>query len=399
MIPQKMIAGGRSGSAIREIAAFGAARAAEVGEENVFNFTIGSPSVPPPAAVTESFGRLLRTMEPAQLHGYAPAPGIPAVREKLAQRLNERFGAHYRADDLYLTSGASSALAILAKALLSPGDEAVALAPYFMDYRAYVEDQGAALREAPCQPGRFQPDLAALAAAITEKTAFVIVNSPNNPSGAVLGEASLRALAALLEERQQRYGHAIYLIADEPYRELVYGGAAAPFTPLFYRNTIYCYSFSKSLSLAGERIGYLALAPELTDYDDVRAAVAGAARVLGYICVPPLFQYLAAECGDLTADLSVYGENRRLLTEALRGMGFACAEPEGAFYLFLRSPEEDDRAFCRRAMAYDLLFVPGSEFGCPGYVRIAYCVDTDRIRRSLPLFRRLAAEYGLTPDA
>lgn len=399
MISRKMIDGGRSGSSIREIAAFGAARAEVVGAENVFDFTIGSPSVPPPAAATEGMIRLLREMEPSQLHGYAPAAGIPAVREALARDLNGRFGGHYRADDLYLTCGASSALAILAKALLSPGDEVVVLAPYFMDYRVYAEDQGARLIEVPCLTDSFQPDLTALAAALTERTALVIVNSPNNPSGAVLGAESLRAIAALLEARRRESGHAIYLIADEPYRELVYGDAAAPFTPLFYDDTIYCYSFSKSLSLAGERIGFLALSPELTDYDDARAAIFGAARALGYICVPPLFQYLAAACVGQTADLSVYQSNRALLTAALGEMGFSFAAPQGAFYLFLRSPEADDRAFCRRAMAHDVLLVPGSDFGCAGYARLAYCVPPERIRRSLPLFRRLAAEYGLTDNA
>lgn len=395
MISQKMIAGGRSGSSIREIAAYGAKRAAVVGAENVFNFTIGSPSVAPPPSVHACMERLLRTMPASELHTYAPASGIASVRQKMADYLNETFGAHYRANDIYMTSGASSALAILAKALLSPGDEVLAPAPYFLDYRVYAEDQGAALIEVPCLPETFQIDLAAVEAAITDRTAAIIINTPNNPSGAVMDEASLTALAALLTRKSREIGHAIYLIADEPYRELVYDGVTVPFTPAYYQDTIYCYSFSKSLSLPGERIGFIALSPELTDYDDARSAVFGAARVLGYICVPPLFQYVAAECVGETADLSVYAENRDLLYHALTEMGYSCVKPEGAFYLFLRSPEADDSAFCRRCMEHDLLMVPGSDFGCGGYARIAYCVTKEQIERSLPVFRKVAEEYGL----
>ncbi len=395
MIPRRMVESGHKGSTIREMAAYGAARAAVVGEENVFNFTIGTPSVDPPKEVIDCMERLLRTMPSSLLHAYVPEPGIASVREKLAAYLKETYGAPYRAEDLFLTSGSSSALAILAKALLSPGDEVMVLAPYFLDYRTYIYDRDAVLVEVPCEKDTFRLDLAAIEAALTEKTAAIILNTPNNPTGVVLGDGELRAFADLLRRKEEEYGHAIYLIADEPYRELVYDGVDVPFTPHYYNNTIYCYSFSKSLSLPGERIGFIALNPEMTDYGDARSAVYGAGRALGYVCMPPLFQYMVAECVGLTSDFSVYRENRDLLYEGLTGAGFSCVKPEGAFYLFLRSPEEDDRAFCRRCMEHDLLMVPGSDFGCSGYARIAYCVSREQVERSLPVFRRIAEEYGL----
>ncbi|MGM9619502.1 MAG: pyridoxal phosphate-dependent aminotransferase [Oscillospiraceae bacterium] len=394
MISEKMTQWGGGGGAIRVLAEYGARRAAEIGAENVFNLTIGNPSVEPPACVIESMERLQRTVPPEVLHAYAPAPGLASVRQSMADYLNRSFGWDYRAEDIYMTSGSSAALSILMRALLSAGDEALTLTPYFPEYRLYVESVGAVLTEAPSDPDTFQIDLKAVEAALTEKTAVMIVNSPNNPSGVVLSEESLRALAALLEEKARVYGHPIYIVSDEPYRDLVYG-VEVPFLPRIYRNTVCCYSFSKALSMPGERIGFLSLPPELEDYERVRLAVFGSARTMGYLCIPPLYQLAAAECIGSTSDLSGYVENRNCLYDALQEMGYTCVRPDGAFYIFLRSPEPDAGAFCQRAMKKDLLMVPGDEFGCPGYVRIAYCVPKERIERSLPVFRALAEEYGL----
>ena len=393
MIPQAMIDAGNAGSTIREIAEHGAQRARVIGPENVFSFAIGNPSVPAPACVQETIERLLRTMDPAVLHAYAPAPGLESVRQKIADYLKSSFGVPYTAGDLYMTHGASSALAILPKALLLRGEEAVTLTPYFPEYKAYVEAAGGVLTEVPSDPETFQLDLPALGRAVTPNTKFVLLNSPNNPSGVVLSRESLVDLTGMLTARQKEYGHPIYIVADEPYRELVYGGLEVTFIPALYRNTIYCYSFSKALSLPGERVGYIALHPDLDDYKNVRAAIYGAARVLGYICASTLFQLVAAECLGKTADISVYEKNRDLLYSSLTELGYRCIHPDGAFYLFVKSPEPDARAFCRRALGYELLFVPGDDFGCPGYVRIAYCVPRERIERAMPAFRALAESY------
>ena len=304
MISKQMIDWGESGCSIREIAAYGERRAAEIGPENVYNFAIGNPSIDPPDCVQEAVERLLHTVPPTQLHAYAPAPGMASVREKVAAYLTDTFGEVYRAQDIYMTDGASSALAILTRALMGPGDEAIVFAPYFPEYAVYAEAAGGSVRVVPCRADTFALDLDALAAAVTEKTALLILNSPNNPSGVVVSRPELEALAALLREKQARYGHPIYIIADEPYRELIYG--------------------------------------------------------------------------------------------ALTDMGYTCARPDGAFYLFLKSPEPDARAFCRRAMDYDILLVPGDDFGCPGYARLAYCVARSQLERSLPAFRKLAGSYGLT---
>lgn len=294
-----------------------------------------------------------------------------------------------------MTDGASAALSILAHALLCPGDEAVTLSPFFSEYRVFVEHAGGVLRVVPGLPGTFQPDLPAIEAAISEKTAIFLLNSPNNPSGVVLSRESLTALCALLERKQKEYGHPIYIVADEPYRELVYGGVEVAFLPAMYANTVYCYSFSKSMSLPGERVGFLALSPRAEDHDRVMAAVAGAYRTQGYICVSSLFQRVAAQCIGQTADISAYEANRDLIYSGLQKLGFRCVHPDGAFYLFVQSPEPDARAFCQRAMEYDLLMVPGDDFECPGYVRLAYCVSRDMLERSLPVFEKLAKSYRL----
>lgn len=395
MIPEKYIAWGNAGSTIRELAAYGAQRAKIVGRENVYDFTIGSPSIAPPKALLDTLERFCSSFDPTQLHTYAPAPGIESVREKIAQNLNKNFGSNYDSGDIYMTHGASSALALACAVLLSKGDEALVVAPYFPEYRIYIEQAGAVMTEVLCDLESFQMDIDAFAAKITEKTALVIINSPNNPSGVVLSEDSVKAIARVLNEKQAQYGHPIYVLADEPYRELVYGGVEVPFIPNFYNNAIYCYSFSKSVSLPGERIGYIALPKAMEDYANVKAAIYGGGRALGYVCVSPMFQLAIAENLGEISDISVYDENRTLIYESLREMGYHCIKPDGAFYLFIKTPGGDANAFCRKAMEKDLLIVPGDDFGCPGFARLAYCVPLSRIKNSLPAFKWLAEQYGL----
>ena len=394
MIPNKYITWGNSGAIIRELAAYGAQRAKVVGPENVYDFTIGSPSIEPPKKFLDTVDELMKTVSPIELHTYAPAAGLESVRNAVAGYLADSFGVEYSPDDIYMTHGASSALAIILAALLSEGEDALVLAPYFPEYRIYVEQAGGKLIEVPCDAD-FQTDLDALEKRLTPKTSVLIINSPNNPSGAVLSESSVKAISELLNRKAAEYGHPIYIVADEPYRELVYGDIEVPFIPAFYDNTIYCYSFSKSLSLPGERIGYLAVSPKAEAHDDIRAAVNGAGRALGYVCVSTMFQLAAAQCLGVTVDISKYDENRLLAYTALKDMGFICVKPDGAFYLFIKAPDGDSQGFCRKAMEKDILLVPGDAFGCPGYPRLAYCVSNEKIRRSLPAFKALAEEYGL----
>ena len=397
MIPETVLRWGGGGSVIRELSAYGARRAREVGEENVFDFAIGSPSADPPAALHDAMRRLMETVPPAELHTYVPAPGLPPVRAKVADFLNASFSMAYRPEDICLTDGASSALALVARALLSPGEEIVIPTPAFPEYWVYVESVGGVVKPVPCLPESFRLDLAALEAAITPKTVLVLLNSPNNPSGAVYPRGDLEVLTAMLKRRERELGHPIYLLADEPYRELVYGGAEVPFLPALYPDTLYCYSFSKSLSIPGERVGFLAFHPEMAERDRLFDAVQGAMRMTGYLCVSPLFQLAAAECLGVTADISVYERNRDLICSGLRELGYRFPEPRGAFYLLLQAPEGDGQAFSRRCMAEDVLLVPGEEFFCPGYVRLAYCVPEERLRRSLPAFRRIAESCGILP--
>ena len=395
MIDKQLVTWGSSGNIIREIAEYGAEQAKKVGAENVYNFTIGSPSIDPPAVVHETMQRLVDTVPAWQLHTYAPAPGIPAVREKVARYLTETFGVRYRMQDVIITCGTSTGLAVLTRVLLSGGGRAMTFTPYFMDYRYYAESVGSALTECPTDPDTFQLDLAAAERSLTPDTVMLILNSPNNPSGVVLRREGLEALAALLERKQREYGHPIYIVADEPYRELVYDGEEVAYLPSLYRNSIYLYSFSKGMSLPGERVGFMALPPELDDYDDIHAACMGVMRAFGYICVSSLWQQVAAECIGATSDISKYKDNRDLLYGSLRDMGYTCVHPDGAFYLFVRTPIADAEAFCRRAMQDNLLVVPGDSFGRPGYVRVAYCVTHETIERSLPVWKKLAEEYGL----
>lgn len=393
MVNQTMLGLGTARSVIRELFEYGRQRAAVVGAENVFDFSIGNPSVPAPASVNESAMRLLRESDSVILHGYTSAGGDDAVKAAVAGSINRRFGTDYTAANLYMTVGAAAALTCTLRGLCCPGDEFVVIAPYFPEYKVFIEGAGGVMRLVPAQTEDFQIDFRSLEELIGPHTKAVLVNSPNNPSGAVYSVETIRKLSDLLETKSAELGHPIYVIADEPYREIVYDGAVVPYIPNYYKNTVVCYSWSKSLSIPGERIGYVAVPSAADDWQEVYAAIAGAGRVQGYVNAPSLMQRVAAACCDDTSDISVYAENRRLLLDGLRSMGFACVEPGGTFYLFPRTPEPDDFAFSERAKKHDILVVPGSGFGAPGHVRISYCVPTERIMRALPAFERLAGEY------
>ena len=392
---RRMYGLGSKRSVIREIFEFGKQRAAEVGAENVYDFSLGNPSVAPPQAVEDAIEELLRGKDMTALHGYTSAPGDLATREAIAGHICKSFGVPADAGHIYMTCGAAASLTISLSAICNAGDEVITFAPYFTEYKVFAETAGASLIALPSDPDTFQIDFSALEGAISPKTAAVLVNSPNNPSGVVYGRETVEKLAALLAEKSAEYGHTIYLISDEPYRELVYGGVEVPYLPAYYKDTLVCYSYSKSLSLPGERIGYIFVSPQAKDAEELYLAVCGAGRALGYVCAPSLFQKVIARCQGMTSDVSVYEKNRNTLLSALTAYGFRCVRPDGAFYLFVRSPEPDANAFCERAKAYDLLLVPGDDFGCKGYVRIAYCVSPAMIARSLPAFEKLAKSYGL----
>ena len=391
MLPEKPLAWGRSRSCIRELAEYGAARRAEIGAENVFDFSLGNPSVPAPPEINEAIAALLRE-EPLSLHGYTTAAGILPLREKIAADLNARYGLQETPNLLYVTCGAASGLTASLNALLLPGENVVTPAPFFPEYRVFTEAAGGQLVTVPPRAD-FQPDLQAFDAALNENTKVVILNSPNNPSGVIYSAETLTALAQLLCRAEQRFGHPIYLISDEPYRELVYDGAEAPCPLCFYDDTVFCYSFSKSMSVPGERIGYVAVSSRMKNAVDVYAAIVGAARGLGYVNPPSLFQRVIERCYGKTSDLAAYVENRRLLTEGLAELGYEFVPPQGAFYLFVKALEPDAKAFSEKAKKHDLLLVPSDDFGCGGYVRIAYCVSAEQIRRSMPAFRALKEEY------
>ena len=392
MVSERMLGLGTARSVIRELFEYGKQRAAIVGAENVFDFSIGNPSVPAPDAVNETAIRILKE-NPDVIHCYTSAQGDAAARQRFADSLNRRFGADYTADQFYITVGAAASLCCVFNGLTCPGDEFIAFAPYFPEYKVFVEGAGAKLVLIPPEIEQFQIDFDAFEKAITPNTKGVIVNSPNNPSGVVYSRQTLERLAEILTQKSAQYGHPIYLMSDEPYREIVFGGFEVPWIPHIYKDTIVCYSFSKSLSLPGERLGYVLVPAQVTDSQLVYAAVAGAGRSLGYVNAPSLFQQVTSLCCDMTADLKVYEENCALLVSSLREMGYHVAQPGGAFYLFPRSLEPDDLAFSERAKQFDLLLVPGTGFGAPGHFRLAYCVQTDMIRRALPKFKALADSY------
>lgn len=393
MLNEKMAALGNNRSTIRELFEYGNKRAAVVGRENVLDFSLGNPNVPAPDAVREAI-LAEAAGDPVALHGYTSAQGAADVRKALVADINRRFGTDYTGDSLYLTAGAAAALSCAFKAIACPGDEFVVLAPYFPEYLMFIESgAGAKAVVVPPSIADFQINFDALEEALNEHTKAVVINSPNNPSGAVYSEQTIRQLAELLREKEAQFGHPIYLVSDEPYREIVYDGVQTPFVPTYYDDTIVCYSYSKSLSLPGERIGYVLVPPQAADSADLYAAVCGAGRALGYVCAPSMFQRVAARCTGLTSDITVYQTNRDLLFDGLTSMGYTCVKPQGAFYMFPQTLEPDDRAFCERAKKYDLLVVPGADFGAPGHMRISYCVQTETIRHALPLFEKLAKEY------
>ena len=392
MVSERMLGLGTARSVIRELFEYGKQRAAVVGAENVYDFSLGNPSVPAPDAVNETAIRILQE-NPNMIHCYTSAQGDAGARQRFADSLNRRFGGDYTADQFYITVGAAASLCCVFNGLACPGDEFIVFAPYFPEYKVFIEGAGAKMVLIPPEIERFQIDFASFEAAITPNTKGVVVNSPNNPSGVVYSRETLEKLAAILTAKSGEYGHPIYLISDEPYREIVFSGFEAPWIPHIYKDTIVCYSFSKSLSLPGERLGYVLVPGQVTDSDLVYAAVAGAGRSLGYVNAPSLFQQVTSLCCDMTADLKVYEENCKLLVTSLREMGYHVAEPGGAFYLFPRSLEADDLAFSERAKQFDLLLVPGSGFGAPGHFRLAYCVQTEMIKRALPKFKELADSY------
>ena len=393
MVNNKMYELGTKKSTIRTIFEFGRKRAAEVGEENVYDFSLGNPNVPTPDFIKDAAIDILTNMEPAAIHGYTVAPGNPQVRKALADSINSRFGMNITEKNLFMTAGAAASITICFKALSQPEDEYITFAPFFPEYRAFVESVGGKLVVVPAQPADWQIDFAAFEQLVTKHTKAVIVNSPNNPSGAVYSEATIKKLAEILQAKEKEYNHPIFIIADEPYREIAFEGYTVPYIPKYYANTLVCYSYSKSFSLPGERIGYIVVPDSVADFEKVYGAVAGAARVLTHVNAPSLWQLVVGRCADKPSDISTYVKNGQLLYQGLIDAGFDCVKPQGAFYLFPKCLEEDDYAFCKRAQKYDLLLVPGTDFGCPGYFRAAYCIKTETIEKSLPLFKKLAAEY------
>ena len=385
---------GSQRSAIRELFEYGKKRAEVVGVENVYDFSLGNPTVPAPDCVNETIRELTQTLDSISLHGYTSAQGDLVTRQAIADYLNQTHGTHFTADDFYMTMGAAASLSLCFRALTtSREDEFITIAPFFPEYRVFVEAAGAKLVVVPADTKAFQIDFAALTERITPYTKGVIINSPNNPSGAVYSEETIEKLAFLLRKKANEYGTEIFILADEPYREIAYDGVEVPFVTKYYDNTLVCYSYSKSLSLPGERIGYVLVPKEVTESRMVYAAIAGAGRALGYVCATSMFQKVLVKCMGQTGDVELYKKNRDLLYEGLTKIGYECFKPQGAFYLFVKTLEEDSDAFCENAKEEDLLIVSATGFGCPGYARISYCVDEDMIKRSFAAFERLYKRY------
>lgn len=394
IVAEDMYRLGSQRSAIRELFEYGKQRAAVVGAENVYDFSLGNPTVPAPACVNETIRQLTESLDSISLHGYTSAQGDEETRAAIAAYLNRAHGTHFRADNFYITMGAAASLSICFRALTtSPEDEFIAIAPFFPEYRVFVEANGAKLVVVPADTEAFQINFEELEKAVNSHTKGVIINSPNNPSGAVYSEETIQKLADLLRGKSKEFGTEIFILADEPYREIVYDGVQVPFVTKYYDNTLVCYSYSKSLSLPGERIGYVLVPDEVTESETVYAAVAGAGRALGYVCAPSMFQKVLVQCMGQTGDVELYKKNRDLLYEGLTKIGYECFQPQGAFYLFVKALEPDADAFCERAKEEDLLIVSATGFGCPGYVRISYCVDEDMIQRSFGAFERLYNKY------
>ena len=390
-LPENTLAWGRARSCIRTLAEYGAVRKAEIGAENVFDFSLGNPSIPAPPCVNEAIAALIQG-DSVALHGYTTAAGLVSLRQKLSDDLNGRYGLALTPDHLYVTCGAAASLAITLRSVLLPGDEVIAPAPFFPEYRVFTEASGGVL--VPVAPrDDLQIDLPALESALTPRTKAVIINSPNNPSGVVFDEENLKGLADVLRRHEEKTGKTVFLISDEPYRELVYDGISVPCALTLYDDAVMCYSFSKSLSIPGERLGYIAVSDRMACGKDLYASILGAGRCLGYVNPPSLFQRVVERCLGQTSDVSQYQQNCDLLCNGLRELGYEFIKPGGAFYLFVKSPEPDAVAFSERAKKHELLLVPSDDFGCTGYVRIAYCVSADQIRRSMPAFKALMNEY------
>ena len=396
MISQKYKDMLQAKSVIREMSAWANQRGAEIGYENVFDYSLGNPSVPVPQAFTDKMIELLQTRDVMELHGYSQSQGIPSVRAKFAAYLNKTFGMNYTAEHIFMTTGAAGAVAHAVRAVTQPGDEVITFAPYFPEYHHYVNQTGAVLKVVPADTEQFQIHFGELEKAINSKTMAVLINTPNNPSGTVYSTATLQKLAALLEKKQKEYGHDIFIISDEPYREIVFDGVDAPYVSTFYQNTLSCYSFAKSLSIPGERLGYVAANPKCTDAELISVMCSQISRGIGHNCPPSIIQIAVSEVLGITSDLSVYETNMNLLYQELTALGFTCVTPGGTFYIFPKALEEDSIAFCQKALKYDLVLVPGDSFGCPGYFRMAYCIATEKVERSLAALRQFAkAEYGM----
>lgn len=394
MASQEMYRLGSQSSVIRELFTYGQEQAKIVGRENVFDFSIGNPTVPAPACIKEAIEDILTTRESAAVHGYTAAAGDLAVRQGLAEYMNTTYGANVTANHFYMTCGAAASLTITLKALTeSPEDEVILIAPFFPEYTVFVANAGAKTVILPPDTKHFQVSLEALEQAITPHTRAVIINSPNNPSDVVYSAATYEKVAALLTKKSAEIGHPIYIISDEPYREIVYDGLPILYVPAFYNDTIICYSYSKSLSLPGERIGYILVPPCAADADTIYKAVCGAGRAMGFVCAPHLFQDVILKCMGQTSDMNIYDENRKLLYNGLKELGYDCVYPSGAFYLFVKAPENDASAFSEKAKKLNLLIVPADSFGCPGYVRVSYCVEPDMIKRSFTAFKKLIDQY------
>ena len=393
-INEKMLELGKKRSVIREIFEYSKKRASEIGKENVFDFSLGNPSVCPPTKITDTITELLKTENSTLLHGYTSATGDLGTRTVIANSIKARFNVDISADNIYMTCGAAASLTISLKALINDGDEVIAFAPFFTEYRVFVNNANGKLVVSTPLADTFQIDVDDFESKITKNTKAVIINSPNNPSGVVYTEDTVTKVCKILEKKQKEYNSTIYLIADEPYRELVYGDVFVPYLMNYYDNTIVCYSYSKSLSLPGERIGYIAVSPKATDSENVYLSVCGAGRSLGYVCAPSLFQQVIKKCADCKVDVNIYKENRDILYNTLTEYGYQCVKPDGAFYLFVKALEKDAYAFYEKAKQHEVLVVPCDDFGVYGYVRIAYCVDKQRIINSLPAFKKIIEEYN-----
>ncbi len=383
-------------SVIRELSEYATVRGKEIGYENVFDYSLGNPSVPAPEGFKDAMVRLLTEYDPMAVHGYSPSLGIPSVKEKIAQSLNRRFGMAYTGNHIFMTSGAAGAIAHAVRCVTVPGDEVLTFAPFFPEYHPYIDLTGAKLKVVPADTEHFQVNFERFGEMLTEKVMAVLINTPNNPSGTVYTKETLEKLARMMSEKAEKYGHEIYLISDEPYREILFGGVEEVYVSKFYDNTLSCYSYSKSLSIPGERIGYVAVNPACRDAETLVNMCGQISRGIGHNCPTSIIQLAVAEAVDETSDLSVYETNMNILYRELTELGFACVKPGGTFYIFPKALEEDAKVFCQKAKNYDLILVPGDSFGCPGFFRMAYCIDTEKVERSLPALRKFVeTEYGL----